>query len=68
MFWAFAMVALGVGPSQSPAPVGPVQQSRCLDLALEHGDLAAQDEDLSVLGAVGPGSNASQPTTWNTAT
>ena len=24
MFWAFAMVALRVGPSRSPAPVGPV--------------------------------------------
>ena len=35
-------------------PVGP-QQPRVLDLALEHGQLMAQDEDFGVLGAVGPG-------------
>jgi hypothetical protein len=34
--------------------VGP-RQPRRLDLALEHGDLVAQDKDLGVLGAVGPG-------------
>ncbi len=30
-------------------------QLRGLDLPLKHGDLVAQDEDLRVLGAVGPG-------------
>lgn len=35
-------------------PVGPGQPRR-LDLALEHGDLMTQDEDLGVLGAAGPG-------------
>jgi len=30
-------------------------QSRGFDLALEHGDLMAQDQDLGVLGAVGAG-------------
>jgi hypothetical protein len=35
-------------------PVSP-RQFRCLDLALENGDLVAQDEDLGVLGAVGAG-------------
>ena len=35
-------------------PVRP-RQPRGLDLPLEHGDLMAQDQDLSVLGAIGPG-------------
>jgi hypothetical protein len=35
-------------------PVGPGQPWG-LDLALEHGDLMAHDEDLGVLGAVGAG-------------
>ena len=35
-------------------PVGP-GQPRGLDLALEHGDLMAQDQDLGILGAVRPG-------------
>jgi hypothetical protein len=35
-------------------PVGP-GQPRCPDLALKHGDLVAQDEDLSILGTVRPG-------------
>ncbi len=35
-------------------PVSP-GQSRGLGLALEHGDLMAQDEDLGILGLVGPG-------------
>jgi hypothetical protein len=35
-------------------PVGP-RQPRCVDLALEHDDLMAQDQDLGVLGTVGPG-------------
>jgi hypothetical protein len=30
-------------------------KSRCPDLAPEHGDLVAQDEDLSVFGPIGPG-------------
>lgn len=39
-------------------PVRP-RQSRCLDLALERGDLMAQDEDLGILGAVGTGLHVS---------
>ena len=35
-------------------PVGP-RQPRCLDLALKHGDLMAQDEDLDVLVLAGAG-------------
>ena len=35
-------------------PIGPGQLRRP-GLALEHGDLVAQDEDLGVLGTVGPG-------------
>jgi hypothetical protein len=35
-------------------PVRP-RQPRGLNLTLEHGDLVAQDQDLSVLGAIGPG-------------
>ena len=35
-------------------PVGP-GQPRCPDLTLENGDLVTQDEDLSILGEVGPG-------------
>jgi hypothetical protein len=35
-------------------PAGP-RQPRGLDLALEHGDLMAQDQDPGVLGAAGPG-------------
>jgi hypothetical protein len=35
-------------------PVSP-GQPRTLDLALEHGDLMAQDQDLRILGPVGPG-------------
>ena len=35
-------------------PVGP-GQPRCLYLALQHGDLVTQDEDLGVLGTVGAG-------------
>jgi len=35
-------------------PVGP-RQPRGLDLALEHGDLMAQDQDLHVLVAIGAG-------------
>jgi len=49
-------IAAGQQPGQrSPdRAVGP-GQPRCLDLALEDGDLVAQDEDLGVLGTVGPG-------------
>jgi hypothetical protein len=49
-----------LGAGQQPGqrgqhrPVGP-QQPRVLDLALEHGQLMAQDEDFGVLGAVGAG-------------
>ncbi len=46
--------------------VGP-GQPRCPDLTLENGDLVTQDEDLSILGEVGPASRASQPNTRNTA-
>ena len=51
-----AELAAGQQPGQrgQDRPVGP-RQPRCLDLALEHGDLMAQDQDLGVLGAVGPG-------------
>jgi hypothetical protein len=41
-------------------PVGPRHFGR-VHLALEHGDLVAQDEDLGVLGSVGAASRASQP-------
>jgi hypothetical protein len=51
-----AELAAGQQPGQRghDRPVGP-GQPRGLDLALEHGDLMAQDEDLGVLGAVGAG-------------
>ena len=51
-----AELAAGQQPGQrgQDRPVGP-RQLRRLDLALEHGDLVAKDEDLSVLGAVGAG-------------
>jgi len=32
-----------------------LRQPQCPGLALEHGDLVAQDEDLGILGPVGPG-------------
>jgi hypothetical protein len=35
-------------------PVRP-GQPRCPDLAVEHGDLVAQEEDLSIFGPVGAG-------------
>jgi hypothetical protein len=47
-------------PGQQPGqrdqdrPVSP-RQPRRLDLALEHGELVAQEQDLGVLGAVGAG-------------
>ncbi len=44
---------------QDPA-IGP-GQPRVLDLALEHGDLVTQDQDLRVLGAVGPGEQGEDP-------
>jgi hypothetical protein len=51
-----AELAAGQQPGQrgQDRPVGP-GQPRGLDLALEHGDLVPQDQDLRVLGAVGPG-------------
>jgi hypothetical protein len=51
-----AELAAGHQPGQrgQDRPAGP-GQPRSLDLALEHGDLMTQDEDLGVLGAVGPG-------------
>ena len=51
-----AEVAAGQQPGQrgQDRPVGP-GQPRCPGLALEHGDLVAQDEDLGVLGPVGAG-------------
>jgi hypothetical protein len=49
-------LAAGQQPSQrgQERPVGP-RQPRGLDLALEHGHLMAQDQDLRVLGALGAG-------------
>ena len=41
-------------PVDAYAAVGP-GQPRCPDLTLENGDLVTQDEDLSILGEVGPG-------------
>jgi hypothetical protein len=41
-------------PHGQDRPVSP-GQPRCADLALEHGDLMTQDEDLGVFGAVGSG-------------
>ena len=51
-----AEMTAGQQPGQrgQDRPVSP-RQPRCLDLALEHGDLMAQDEDLGVLGTVGAG-------------
>jgi hypothetical protein len=51
-----AEVAAGQQPGQrgQDSPVSPGQPLG-FDLALEHGDLMAQDQDLGVLGAVGPG-------------
>ena len=40
-------------PSQD-RPVSP-GQPRCSSMTLENGDLVAQDEDLGVLGTIGPG-------------
>jgi hypothetical protein len=45
---------MGPVPPDESGAVGP-RQPRHLDLALEHGDLMARDEDLGVLGPVGPG-------------
>ena len=53
-------------PARPDRLVGP-GQPRCPDLTLENGDLVTQDEDLSILGEVGPASRASQPNTRNTA-
>jgi hypothetical protein len=51
-----AELAAGQQPGQrgQDSPVGP-GQLRGLDLALEHRDLMAQDQDLGVLGTVRPG-------------
>jgi hypothetical protein len=51
-----AEAAAGQQPGQrgQDRPVGP-GQLWCLDLAVEHRDLMAQDQDLGILGAVGPG-------------
>jgi hypothetical protein len=51
-----AELAAGQQPGQhgQDRPVRPGQPGR-LDLALEHGDLMPQDQDLGVLGTVGPG-------------
>ena len=45
--------ALRIASGQD-CPIGP-GQPRGSDLALEHGDLMAQDEELGVLGTVEPG-------------
>jgi hypothetical protein len=42
------------GQRGQDCPIGP-GQPRGSDLALEHGYLIAQDEDLGILGTVGPG-------------
>lgn len=49
-------VATGQQPGQhgQDRPVSP-RQARCLGLALQHGDLMTQHEDLGVLGAIGAG-------------
>jgi hypothetical protein len=39
---------------------GVPKSPRCLDLPLEDGDLEAQNQDLSVLGAIGPGEQGEQ--------
>jgi hypothetical protein len=51
-----AQLGTGQQPGQrgQDGPISP-RQLRSLDLALEHGDLVAQDEDLGVLAPVGPG-------------
>ena len=51
-----AKVAVAQQPGQrgQDRPVGP-RQPRRPDVALEHGDLMAQDEDLGVFSPVGPG-------------
>ena len=51
-----AELAAGQQPGQrgQDRPVGP-RQPRSPGLALEHGDLVAQDQDLGVLGPVGAG-------------
>jgi hypothetical protein len=51
-----AELAAGQQPGQrgQDRPVSP-RQPRGPGLALEHGDLVAQDQDLGVLDAVGPG-------------
>jgi hypothetical protein len=51
-----AELAAGQEPGQrgQDCPIGPGQPWGS-DLALEHGDLMAQDEELCVLGTVGPG-------------
>jgi hypothetical protein len=51
----------GQGRTVSPG------QPQGLDLALEHGDLMAQDEDPGVLGVAGAASRASQLNTRRTA-
>jgi hypothetical protein len=42
------------GQRSHDRPVGP-GQPRCPDVALEHGDLVAQEEDLGILDAAGAG-------------
>ena len=51
-----AQAARGQQPGQrgQDRPVSP-RQPRCQGMALEDGDLMAQDGDLGVLGTVGPG-------------
>jgi hypothetical protein len=63
-----AEATAGYKPGQrgQDCAVGP-GQLRCLDLALEDGDLVAQDEDLSVARS-DRASRASQPNTRNAAT
>ena len=55
-FFACASARSGQQPGQrgQDRPVRP-RQPRDSHLALEHGDLMAQDKDLGVLGTVGPG-------------
>jgi hypothetical protein len=51
-----AAVPAGQKPGQrgQDRPVRP-GQPRCLDLALEHSNLVAQEEDLGIFGPVGAG-------------
>jgi hypothetical protein len=52
--WRSGPLGTSLASAARTARVSPGQPRR-LDLALEHGDLMTQDEDLGVLGVAGPG-------------